>query len=357
MALTEQREVLQLALQPKDQVGQLDVGKGPAKAVKNLGGLFKTGVVAEEWLQEARMDAVVGSCKKSLPSVRSGVRCYMAFVDATVGEVKLYFPPNLSWLLAWSKVFRCDRTFSNYLGYVETACLLVDADVSVFAHPAIKRAKISIKKSGLFVARVKMFIQCPLVLQLVDWCVTNTEFLQFGYLFALAYIFLLRLPSEALPIVAGRDRDISGAKAVLSTVGDELVLTLRSRKNKLGGSRLVRGCWCKNHPSICPVHVFGKLVVETAEGQPLFPGITAARALAVLKCCLLALKIKDADRFRTQDLRRGHAKDLQVSGAPLWTILEAGEWRSPVFLSYLDLNQLDRDVVVQAHLDDSDDDG
>ena len=43
-------------------------------------------------------------------------------------------------------------------------------------------------------------------------------------------------------------------------------------------------------------------------------------------------------------------------GAPLYEILKAGEWRSPAFLEYLDLEQLERDLVVQAHLDDESED-
>ena len=45
---------------------------------------------------------------------------------------------------------------------------------------------------------------------------------------------------------------------------------------------------------------------------------------------------------------------LETAGAPLWKILEAGEWRSPAFLSYLDMNRLETDLVVQAHLEESD---
>ena len=41
--------------------------------------------------------------------------------------------------------------------------------------------------------------------------------------------------------------------------------------------------------------------------------------------------------------------------APLWEILAAGEWRSPAFMKYLDLHRLETDVVVQAHMDESDD--
>ena len=47
---------------------------------------------------------------------------------------------------------------------------------------------------------------------------------------------------------------------------------------------------------------------------------------------------------------------LSCSGAPLWEILEAGEWTSPAFLKYLDLHRLDAELVVQAHVGESDSD-
>ena len=46
-----------------------------------------------------------------------------------------------------------------------------------------------------------------------------------------------------------------------------------------------------------------------------------------------------------------------VAGAPLWEFLAAGEWRSPAFMEYLDKFQLETDVVVQAHVGESEDEG
>ena len=46
---------------------------------------------------------------------------------------------------------------------------------------------------------------------------------------------------------------------------------------------------------------------------------------------------------------------FDLSGKPLWFILAAGEWRSPAFLDYMDLHKLDADMVLQAHLAESDD--
>ena len=65
----------------------------------------------------------------------------------------------------------------------------------------------------------------------------------------------------------------------------------------------------------CVVHTLGKVVNRMPVGKPIFPGMTAGSALAALRSILEDLGISDAKRYRTHDLRRGHAKDLQISGA------------------------------------------
>ena len=134
------------------------------------------------------------------------------------------------------------------------------------------------------------------------------------------------------------------------------MLVLRTRENKRLGSRLRRGCWCGESRDTCLVHVLGPLVCATREGRPLFGGIACGEALEALRMFLHGLKVQNADAYRTHDLRRGHALDLQLSGAPLWQILPAGEWRSPAFMQYLDMHRLDRDLVFQAHLDEESED-
>eukprot|EP00973_Karenia_brevis_P096124 12430726-Karenia_brevis.AAC.1 len=63
------------------------------------------------------MSAILGSCPRSLPSVRSGLKCYMAFVDACFKKGTRYFPPQVEVLAAWATLFRCAGTYSNYLGH------------------------------------------------------------------------------------------------------------------------------------------------------------------------------------------------------------------------------------------------
>ena len=129
---------------------------------------------------------------------------------------------------------------------------------------------------------------------------------------------------------------------------------LLCRKNKPEGSSIARGCWCRESPATCPWHQLAPVLRAARDGEYLFQGITAAKALATLRLLLASVGVAQAGEYRTHDLRRGHALDLQLSGAPLYDILAAGDWKSPAFLQYLDRYQLEQDVVMQAHLDESD---
>ena len=264
------------------------------------------------------------------------------------------FPPDIDDLLVWSRTFRCSGTWQNYVSYVKTACLVVGAGVEVFEHPALKRATASIAKDSSFRSRPRMFIRRALLEAIVMYCSSRSELKAYGILFLMAYIFLLRVPSEALSAIISKTGPRVGHQAVLAREGEDLVLHLRRRKNKRDGSVLRRRCWCGESSITCPIHTLWRSVSDAPDGTALFHSITPANALGVVREVLSALEIPKAHEYRSHDFRRGHADDLRHSGAPLRTILEAGEWRSPSFLSYLDTETLEADFVLQAHLDESD---
>ena len=136
----------------------------------------------------------------------------------------------------------------------------------------------------------------------------------FVKLFVLAYAFLLRLPSEALPVVAGVKGMVFEANSMLYMSDGKLVLQLKRRKNKLYGSTLVRECWCASSRWTCPVHVVGSWVSRCDVGTRLFGDVTAAKALSTLRRILGLLGVPNSCEYRTQDFRRGHAQDLAESG-------------------------------------------
>ena len=248
----------------------------------------------------------------------------------------------------------------------------------VVAHPELAKAKASVEKACNFQRRERLFILrqkgvsfpiCSAVallaarktvedmLQWTSQGECNKTFRLHALLYALAYTFLLRVPSEALPMVVGKSGQPCSEKSVLYLENDDtLVLELSSRKNKPQGSKLIRKCCCVKHPASCAVHLMKPLLDNAVLGTPIFRGITAADSVKTLRQLLFAVQIKDAGLYRPHDLRRGHAEDLRLQGAPLWKILAAGEWRSAAFQAYLGLHKLDVDEAMSGVLDEESDD-
>ena len=106
----------------------------------------------------------------------------------------------------------------------------------VFDHPALRKAKASVDKAELFKRRAPLWLQrCRLDCVSGTWHVRmgcsrshveellklggeNPEYKSYSLLFLLAYVFLLRLPSEAVPV-----RAVSGDQC-LTCQGDLSVL-------------------------------------------------------------------------------------------------------------------------------------
>jgi hypothetical protein len=184
-----------MAARPQNRAGALS---GPRAALRKT---LLSNCSQEEraaWVEKARLDALLGGMSRSMTSLRSGLRCYIAFVgalgvgiarhsmflrdcalaDACFPGTKKYFPPTLTALLAWSVLFRSGGTLRNYLGYVRTGCMVVGADTKawhccfhlrwvcsgsimckVFDAPELVKAKASVDKGQLFQKRDPLWIQ------------------------------------------------------------------------------------------------------------------------------------------------------------------------------------------------------
>ena len=133
-----------------------------------------------------------------------------------------------------------------------------------------------------------MWIRRATLEKIVKWCDERPSFRAYGMLYLAAYAFLLRLPSEALPMRSECPETCDG-QALLKKDGEKLVLKLGRRKNRPLGSQLVRGCWCQESATTCPVHRLGTYLQEVPAGGSLFAGITAAKALGKLRDILWIL--------------------------------------------------------------------
>ena len=60
------------------------VGLGPRAALQHAGLAEMCEADKKQWLEDARVAAILGACPRSLPSVRSGILCYMGFIGMCV---------------------------------------------------------------------------------------------------------------------------------------------------------------------------------------------------------------------------------------------------------------------------------
>jgi hypothetical protein len=221
-------------------------------------------------------------------------------------------------------------------------------------HHSLKRAKAAIAKREP-PPRDKRFIGLELVARLVAMAQREGEH-AFAMLYLVSYVFLLRVPSEGLPIVVGTngdaDRELAlGVHSCFSFVGDDIVLKLARRKNKPHGWTGRAKCWCSKggaHKACCPVHELGMTVARQVGSSP-FAHISPGLALATLRRHLTALDVEHALTYRLHDFRRGHARDIAASGGTLYDILVAGGWSGPAFMTYMNIQELERDNRITAH--------
>ena len=102
----------------------------------------------------------------------------------------------------------------------------------VFDDPAVQRAKRSVDKCPGFVKREPRWVCRWMVERFLEICclqqnaVFAGDAIAMAMLFLFSYIFLLRVPSEALPAQAHR-----GGHSVLCIEDGRLILTLQRRRN------------------------------------------------------------------------------------------------------------------------------
>ena len=134
----------------------------------------------------------------------------------------------------------------------------------------------------------------------------------------------------------------------------QLCIRLRVRKNRPQGSLLRRPCSCPvNGRQMCVVHRTQGHLCGRAQGTKLFTS-TPAQMLASLRSILASLHVEHPEEYTLKTFRAGHATVLASEGKSIGTILQAGEWRSAAFLSYVDLDVVDASQFLEDVLDTSD---
>ena len=225
-----------------------NVTQGPSAACRDVAESFTSDWHRKLWLEQARVESLCNSTARSTGSTRSALSCWMTFARSCVGvSPGAELPPSLDGLIAWGRLFRNKGTYGNYVSRLRLACEIAGVSTCVFDSPAIARAKRGIQAVAA-APRPKRFIDFEILQKLVRSATQEKDHVQ-ACLYSLCYAFLLRVPSEGLPMVMGRLRAVGedrpplcGTHFDLSIAGSTITSSLARRKNKPHGSTLMRQC-------------------------------------------------------------------------------------------------------------------
>ena len=341
-ALAALRNSCKRSLGIQDSFEQL----APAAKAKALASAASDTPLLSRFLDLSAQLNVLQIVRNSLPSVAAGVQGYVDF--CALIQVPP-FPPTSLIILRWSALFSAGKTFGMYVRHVEKACLLLGLGVD-WRSPAVTAAITGLNNAPRLRSRFTNILSFPDLHRFIGHETLQSEFGRLGFL---AFLFLLRLQSEALPMRRAFASDPllpntpPSGKAVLGLVtikGEErLVLKLSSRKCTAQTSVLMRPCFCDGGGlfprSLCPIHaLWASVLRSTAPGDLLFPSLAKANINRILKAVLTKAGVVDGSRFSAHCFRRGAANELLRSGSSLATIMKAGGWTSGGYKVYLDLH-------------------
>ena len=207
-------------------------------------------------------------------------------------------------------------------------------------------------KLELLKKKIKGSIRWSLLERMVQLEWAKSEFF-IALAYVLAAMFLMRCKNELVPLCweAVDFETPAHAKPVVK-------LTFDSRKNLPAGTQLSRRCACPRHESICPVHIFSRVLkaarVRARKGK-IF-NFSYDFLLRRMRACLSELGVSNVADYSTKAFRRGTAQQMLENGSTLSEVCCAAQWNSKAFRFYLDQNAVDELAIFNAMDDASDDD-
>ena len=188
----------------------------------------------------------------------------------------------------------------------------------------------------------------------------------------ISWIFLLRVPSECLPLVRQKPFERMDADSALQSpavIGVEkgnIVIKLHRRKHMAGGARLVRRCICERYPPgsleihvpqlFCPTCVLWDAICgRVRAGDMLFPGLSGPRFTDKLRNMARHLGWERSEKLGSHSIRRGAARAILEAGGSFAQLLKAGQWHSSAYRLYLDLGMEENRAMAEVMIEQSDD--
>ena len=223
-------------------------------------------------------------------------------------------------MLLWSAIFNAGRTYGNYLNFVRKACFYLSLPTDSYA-PAVVNAPKGIRAARKGKFRFPNFIRSEVVLKAISAEAPSSQFAQLAFC---AYLFALRVPSEALilrraflddPLDMGSPQFEKVLISVRYEGGShQLVLKLAYRKNLPTGCVLYRPCFCEisGAPQLhrfFPVRFWWKWVCSRVPpGRSPFSELSARNINRAIKAVFSKIGVSYAQSYTSHGFRRGAAQ-------------------------------------------------
>jgi hypothetical protein len=307
----------------------------PNEAITELANSVMPGQVGELMNAACRI-AVLDAAPFSDATKNSALRCWVRFNAEVLRRHENTLPPKAQELATWALTFQSGGTFQNYLGAVKSECIALGLSVDAWLHPLVGRAIAAVKKREIKEAGTPA-IPIEQLLDLVRIAEYEGDWFS-GPLYVLSYWFLLRVPSEGLPLKLSKSTEPPPQHSKqIRFKGNEVSLAFGRRKNLENPSIWTRSCKCTMSSEVCPVHVLTAFTAKMAEGTALFPRLTKDAFNTTLRRRAYAIQMADAGKVSSKAFRRGHSRDLHAVDCPSLRLLKYAGWNGRAIFNYVPL--------------------
>jgi len=264
-------------------------------------------------LDQARKRLIITGFARSYKQFSNNIRLFAEFCAACSLDPLKIDQTTVEYFVT---IFRNQSSCRNAIGSLKNFCQILEKPLS-WDCPALRRLMKNVGKNvEATTIGLKPGIELELLTRLCKLCrslyqaTQLTLWLEICSIMALAFNFLLRLPSECLPLVFSDTLEKRAHSAVV-LLDDALMLTLRRRKNSERPICLERACNCAANSAICPLHTLQTYIsrAQIRKGGRFF-SLTPERFTEKLRQLLGLLKVPNPELYTTHCFRRGAARSI-----------------------------------------------
>jgi len=271
----------------------------------------------------------LGQWRKSAEQYASAVRLWGQ--AAGICEVEPW-PPTMRILETFVFFFRSGASLGQYLSHLRAVLRLLGMDLGVLADTsAVTKGSVKISERTGQGRRTKIRASAEQTRELATVAKEQFNRVDIAESWVLQRHFCMRYGSEVVPL--SKDNDHSSVSVVQGDGGRwQGIITLKHRKLQHSAIQVVRNCICHlQGKRLCGVCILRRRC--ELDSHRLFPDLTYAQGLALLKAAASQLHYVDALSWGTHAFRRGWADEALRNGGPT-ALFYSGGWRGIAAFSY-----------------------